>query len=93
MANRNQHETEEEIETNNNNEIEDNNNETEDNNNETEEEIEIISEEEGETCVICFDTVEGDLITLDCNHVFHKECIDKLILSTNTINYECPLCK
>lgn len=93
MANRNQHETEEEIETNNNNEIEDNNNETEDNNNETEEEIEIISEEEGETCVICFDTVEGDLITLDCNHVFHKECIDRLILSTNTTNYECPLCK
>lgn len=46
-----------------------------------------------ENCAICIDelTSENDVRTLDCNHSFHKSCIDDWI-SRAYDYYTCPLC-
>ncbi|XP_065186489.1 E3 ubiquitin-protein ligase RNF149-like [Sycon ciliatum] len=51
----------------------------------------IMDDEEYATCVVCIDNLEsGDTIrTLPCNHVFHKDCIDRWLIARQT----CPLCK
>ena len=42
-------------------------------------------------CTIClFNYTEETKKTLKCNHIFHKECLDKW-LQTN--NKSCPLCR
>jgi len=42
-------------------------------------------------CVICFESVtKNDFIRLTCNHVFHKNCIIKLIEKRSR---KCPLCR
>ena len=42
------------------------------------------------TCTICLQTVSDDLKILDCNHVFHKKCVD---IWLNQYNNFCPNCK
>ena len=40
-------------------------------------------------CTICLDDEKEDLIKLNCNHIYHRECITKWI-STND---SCPICR
>lgn len=41
-----------------------------------------------QNCSVCLDNIkENDKIILECNHVFHKDCIKKLN------NFICPLCR
>lgn len=43
-------------------------------------------------CSICLDPLDKNVVKLDnCNHMFHKKCIQKLI-NTNS-NAKCPLCR
>lgn len=56
------------------------------------EEIQIQMEEvddESRNCSICFNTLEKELATTTCGHVFHHECITKA-LSYRKI---CPICR
>lgn len=43
-------------------------------------------------CTICLDdfTEQTSVRKMDCNHVFHKKCIDKWLLE---YNYKCPMCR
>lgn len=41
-------------------------------------------------CPICLDgIIEVDLSVIKCNHMFHKECIDKWFKKS----HRCPLCR
>ena len=41
-------------------------------------------------CSICFDEIKGtDKKKINCNHVFHEECIDKWFKRS----HQCPLCR
>ena len=40
-------------------------------------------------CVICLNEINKDEKVLDCNHVFHKECIEKWMKEKT----ECPICR
>lgn len=40
-------------------------------------------------CAICHDSLETELKTLVCNHVFHAECIDAWTARVN----QCPYCR
>jgi len=44
------------------------------------------------TCSICLDELSKDNIIrqLNCNHIYHKECIDKYLLE---YSYKCPICR
>ena len=42
-----------------------------------------------EICPICQDKLEDDIHTLECNHKYHKKCIDIWLNQTNT----CPYCR
>ena len=46
-------------------------------------------------CCICLDTInEEDYISLDCNHIFHKECLSKWVGYSNKRSLiDCPLCR
>ena len=47
-----------------------------------------------ETCSICLDDMDADVIKLKCNHNFHDKCIKKWILTDYQLNNnKCPLCK
>jgi hypothetical protein len=42
-------------------------------------------------CVICIDNIDItdlDISKIDCNHIFHKNCIDEWL----NINNKCPIC-
>lgn len=42
-------------------------------------------------CVICIDNIDitnSDTSKIDCNHIFHKSCIDEWL----NINQKCPIC-
>jgi len=43
-------------------------------------------------CLICLEliSVSENVYTLECSHIFHKECLDT---SIEHQHYECPLCK
>lgn len=43
-------------------------------------------------CTICLEdfTDQSCVRKMDCNHVFHKKCIDKWLLE---YNYKCPMCR
>ena len=45
-----------------------------------------------ENCTICLYLMDTDevVIELDCNHTFHKECIEKYF---KEYSYKCPLCR
>ena len=56
--------------------------------------VKILNEIDNEDCSICLDKLydeesNKEIISLDCNHLFHKECVDPWI----TRNRNCPLCK
>jgi hypothetical protein len=41
-------------------------------------------------CAICYDTINGnDKNILKCNHIFHKNCIEKWFQKS----HHCPLCR
>jgi hypothetical protein len=44
------------------------------------------------TCSICQDEFDKDhtVRQLNCNHIYHKECIDKHLLE---YSYKCPICR
>jgi hypothetical protein len=43
-----------------------------------------------EDCAICYETLkDSDVIKLKCDHIFHKDCIEKWIEKSGT----CPLCR
>lgn len=49
-----------------------------------------------EKCAICFDTVEEkEAKVTECNHVFHKNCLDKWIreFDAKTTSPTCPCCR
>ena len=51
---------------------------------------ESIYEDDKEECTICIEKLKGKVVrTLRCNHIFHKECIDKWICSNHNT---CPNC-
>jgi len=45
-------------------------------------------EKEKEECIICLDDVETEWRQLECQHQYHKQCIEDWI----TIKATCPLC-
>tara|TARA_B100001093_G_C26480144_1_gene864479 strand:- start:52 stop:510 length:459 start_codon:yes stop_codon:yes gene_type:complete len=49
-----------------------------------------IAINQNHTCTICLQTVSNDLKILNCNHVFHKKCID---IWLDQYNNFCPNCK
>ena len=48
--------------------------------------ISLSSEEE---CSICYEEIVKNSVILKCNHLYHKECIDKWLLEHTT----CPQCR
>ena len=48
-------------------------------------------------CPICFDTLIFGKVILktECNHIFHKSCLDNWIISNSKINLDttCPICR
>ena len=40
-------------------------------------------------CIICLEDLECEIIQLDCNHYFHKDCIFKWLNNTKS----CPICR
>jgi hypothetical protein len=48
-------------------------------------------------CSICYEKVKSTeyIRELNCNHVFHKKCIDKWLLLSmkNKENINCPICR
>lgn len=45
-------------------------------------------EKEKEECIICLDDVETEWRDLECQHRYHKQCIEDWI----TIKPTCPMC-
>jgi hypothetical protein len=50
-----------------------------------------VPEQETERCTVCLVDFETDdeVRTLNCNHIFHTECIDRWL----TYNKKCPVCR
>ena len=53
-----------------------------------------------ESCGICLDNLENDVFELNCNHVFHKDCIKKWCTTcqsynsyNNKVPATCPYCR
>ena len=47
-----------------------------------------------EECSICIEKLNGkEIVKLSCNHIFHKDCIEKYILINNEKSFKCPLCR
>lgn len=50
-------------------------------------------------CIICFENIDDNVFTkLDCNHAYHKSCIEQWIQCKNkhgveNIEYTCPYCR
>ena len=42
---------------------------------------------------ICFDCSEGPIVSLNCGHKYHKECISEWIKTCETIGPTCPKCR
>jgi len=41
------------------------------------------------SCSICLDIIKNEGQKLNCNHIFHKECIEKWFER----GHQCPLCR
>ena len=63
--------------------------------------IEYISnlnnDDNDETCTICLERLDNNIIKLECTHIFHTYCINSWtfenINSKRRINSNCPICK
>lgn len=44
-------------------------------------------------CVICVSCSENDIVSLECKHKFHKDCIQKWIQKTQRLGPTCPMCR
>lgn len=56
----------------------------------------ILLESSGvdEDCSICLDKLTNDVVSTECNHLFHKSCIEKWIQTNrSTIIKNCPNCR
>lgn len=42
-----------------------------------------------EDCVVCLESFSDVVVRLNCNHLYHKKCIDKWF----TLNNNCPVCR
>jgi hypothetical protein len=52
----------------------------------------IIHENINDICPICIENFEYEtIVKLDCNHVYHKDCLEMWIINGN--NDECPYCR
>ena len=52
----------------------------------------IIYENMNDICPICIeDFGKETIVKLDCNHVYHKDCLEMWIINNN--NDECPYCR
>ena len=52
----------------------------------------IIHENINDICPICIENFEKEtIVRLDCNHVYHKDCLEMWIINNN--NDECPYCR
>ena len=56
--------------------------------------VKILNDIDNEDCSICLEKLydeenNKEIISLECNHLFHKECVDPWINK----NKNCPLCK
>ncbi len=49
----------------------------------------VESVTENNTCSICLNDLENDLITLPCKHTFHQSCMDQW----KTYQENCPYCR
>lgn len=49
--------------------------------------VELISQSDT-ICIICYDDIETDQISLKCNHHYHKKCIQSWI----HVRMNCPIC-
>lgn len=50
----------------------------------------IVDENNCNTCSICIEHIlESDKMNTSCNHIFHKECLEKWL----KINNQCPYCR
>lgn len=45
------------------------------------------------TCPICLENIENNNIKLNCNHIFHKNCYNKLVCTNSTLFINCPICR
>jgi hypothetical protein len=50
--------------------------------------MEISIQTEEKECIICLDDIETEWRKLECQHQYHKQCIEDWI----TIKATCPLC-
>lgn len=50
-----------------------------------------INEQKESLCAICLESLEGEVVRLDCNnkHIFHKNCLYEWLTKINS----CPICK
>lgn len=53
--------------------------------------VENSSFDEEEKCSICLDGLNKKLVTLPCNHTFHKNCIKEWLVYSEDV--ACPLCR
>ena len=46
-------------------------------------------------CSICLENNDINSIHLECNHIFHKECLFKTCINTGISHFKttCPLCR
>ena len=44
------------------------------------------------TCCICLETITKNKSLLECNHIFHKKCLEKWKKKTEN-EFNCPLCR
>lgn len=51
--------------------------------------LNIEENEEFSTCVICMTGETEGLVKLDCNHIYHRNCINRWIEENTT----CPICR
>ena len=57
----------------------------------------LTCQEKNKECSICYNNYNTDdnIVLLNCNHVYHKTCINNWINSINKTyrKYTCPLCR
>nr|QFG74211.1 MAG: hypothetical protein [Megaviridae environmental sample] len=47
-----------------------------------------------DTCTICLEKIDvSDLVILNCNHGYHKDCMIEYISHSNDSNILCPNCR